>query len=136
MIAFILVFWYFRKNYVIFGKSYAVSEKKLLFSEKIMICPENFFMYVCEDNDMSGKVLLCPFEPLETGPLPPTFDASYAPEYIVNLSLQSVKTDLHRAHKRQDKSRLFHISDHDLCPYSKTSLTLTLNECRFNLSFS
>ena len=77
-----------------------------------MICPENF-LYVCEDNDMSGKVPLCPFEPLENAP-PPTFDASYAPEYIVNLSLQSVKTDLHRAHKRQDKSRLFHISDHDL----------------------
>ena len=35
--------------------------------------------------------------------------------YIVNLSLQSAKTDLHTAHKRQDKStRLFHISDHDL----------------------
>jgi hypothetical protein len=32
----------------------------------------------------------------------------------INLSLQSVKTDLHTAHRRQDKSRLFYISDHDL----------------------
>jgi hypothetical protein len=32
---------------------FGMSGKILLFSEKIMICPEKF-LYVCEDNDMSG----------------------------------------------------------------------------------
>jgi hypothetical protein len=46
MIAFILVFWYVRKIFVILGK--------------IIICPEKF-LYVCEDNDMSRKFFRCPF---------------------------------------------------------------------------
>ena len=67
MIAFILVFWYVRKFFVIFGKNYDMSGKILLFLEKIMICPENF-LYVFEDNDMSGKC----FE-LTSPPPAPTF---------------------------------------------------------------
>jgi hypothetical protein len=76
MIAFILVFWYVRKIFVIFRKNYDMSGK---------------IFYVREDNDMSGKFFeltsprrqhfwekffRCPFQypkvPLEAGAPPPT----------------------------------------------------------------
>jgi hypothetical protein len=90
-----------------------MSGKMLLLSEKIMICPEKF-LSVGENNDMSGKFLVCPeifFKSIPPSPLPVAnihgenfsgalftrkvlpetgapklFDASYAP--VLNFTLK------------------------------------------------